>query len=341
MVNITEGRPTDPQPHETSPASPPASTESLESPNAPGAPEASEAPGEPEVPRARRANASGEPGEAGVPGEPESVSARRRSSWLRRKKDPQEPAPVAPVPAVQSQEFEVAPNDPLVAYFQSATGAVDITALELESPALDEMRGAGVVLAVPLVASGELIGLLSLGPRLSERGHSTDDRQLLDSLGDPRRARDRKVGQLIQEQEDEARRRERMEQELVVAQLIQQQFLPKTLPQLPGFHVTAFYRPARQVGGDFYDFIELPDGRVMIVVGDVTDKGVPAALGDGEHSLAARPRSAAPQLLSPGEDARPGEQPPLRGHPRSDVRDVHGPCPRRRHGQPRVRQRRP
>ena len=205
---------------------------------------------------------------------------------------------MAPVPAVQSQEFEVAPNDPLVAYFQSATGAVDITALELESPALDEMREAGVVLAVPLVASGELIGLLSLGPRLSERGYSTDDRQLLDSLA-THAAPAMKVGQLIQEQEDEARRRERMEQELVVAQLIQQQFLPKTLPQLPGFHVTAFYRPARQVGGDFYDFIELPDGRVMIVVGDVTDKGVPAALVMAStHSLL---RSAAPQLLSPGE----------------------------------------
>ena len=119
MVNITEGRPTDPQPHETSAASTPSSTESLKSPNAPGAPEAAEAPGEPEVPGEPVVpNASGEPGEAGVPGEPESASARRRSSWLRRKKDPQEAAPVAPVPAVQSQEFEVAPNDPLVAYFQ-------------------------------------------------------------------------------------------------------------------------------------------------------------------------------------------------------------------------------
>ncbi len=90
-----------------------------------------------------------------------------------------------------------------------------------------------------------------------------------------------------------------MEQELVVAQLIQQQFLPKSLPDLPGFDVTAFYRPARRVGGDFYDFIELPDGRVMLVVGDVTDKGVPAALVMAStHALL---RSAAPRLLSPGD----------------------------------------
>ena len=60
--------------------------------------------------------------------------------------------------------------------------------------------------------------------------------------------------------------------------IIQQPFLPKTVPDRPSWHVAAFYRPARTVGGDFYDFITLPDGRVMFVVGDVTDKGVPAAL---------------------------------------------------------------
>jgi serine phosphatase RsbU (regulator of sigma subunit)/anti-sigma regulatory factor (Ser/Thr protein kinase) len=217
---------------------------------------------------------------------------------LRRRKEAQGATEVVSAPPAPSQEFAVSPNDPLVAYFQGATGAVDITALELESPALDEMREAGVVMAVPLVASGELIGLLSLGPRLSERGYSTDDRQLLDSLAS-HAAPAMRVGQLVQEQEDEARRRERMEQELVVAQLIQQQFLPKTLPELAGFQVTAFYRPARQVGGDFYDFIELPDGRVMMVVGDVTDKGVPAALVMAStHALL---RSTAPRLLSPGD----------------------------------------
>src|SRR5215217_5878644 len=68
------------------------------------------------------------------------------------------------------------------------------------------------------------------------------------------------------------------EQELEVARLIQQNFLPKELPDLPGWSVSAYYRPAREVGGDFYDVIPLADGRVGFVVGDVTDKGVPAAL---------------------------------------------------------------
>jgi serine phosphatase RsbU (regulator of sigma subunit) len=62
--------------------------------------------------------------------------------------------------------------------------------------------------------------------------------------------------------------------------------------------VAAFYRPARTVGGDFYDFIPLPDGRVMFVVGDVTDKGIPAALVMAStHALL---RDAAPRLVSPG-----------------------------------------
>ena len=108
-----------------------------------------------------------------------------------------------------------------------------------------------------------------------------------------------RVGQLVRQQQAEARNRERIEQELKVAQLIQQQFLPKSVPALPSWHVAAFYRPARTVGGDFYDFIPLPDGRVMFVVGDVTDKGVPAALVMAStHALL---RDAAPRLISPGE----------------------------------------
>ena len=198
---------------------------------------------------------------------------------------------------VTEPAFDIAPNDPILTFFQGATGAVDITALELDSPALEQMRSAGVVLVVPLVTSGELIGLLNLGPRLSERGYSSDDRQLLDTLAGYA-APAMRVGQLVRQQENEARQRERIEQELKVAQLIQQQFLPKSVPDLPTWSLAAFYRPARTVGGDFYDFVELPDGRVLVVVGDVTDKGVPAALVMAStHALL---RSNATRLTSPG-----------------------------------------
>jgi predicted ester cyclase len=72
--------------------------------------------------------------------------------------------------------------------------------------------------------------------------------------------------------------RERVEQELGVARDIQQASLPKEVPQLEGWQISPHYRPAREVGGDFYDFFELPEGRLGIVVGDATGHGVPAAL---------------------------------------------------------------
>jgi serine phosphatase RsbU (regulator of sigma subunit) len=79
-------------------------------------------------------------------------------------------------------------------------------------------------------------------------------------------------------QQEEAQERERIEQELRVARLIQQTLLPRSVPRHPGYDVAAYYRPAREVGGDFYDFLELEDGRLGLVVGDATGHGVPAAL---------------------------------------------------------------
>ncbi|HEY2957625.1 MAG TPA: SpoIIE family protein phosphatase [Actinomycetota bacterium] len=201
-------------------------------------------------------------------------------------------------PAVAVAPVDIEPNDPLVGYFQHAGGAVDLEGLALDSPALRALRSGGMRLVVPLVSQGELIGLLNLGPRRSEQEYSADDRKLLDDLA-AHAAPAVRVAQLVREQQAEIRERERIEQELKVAQLIQQQFLPHALPELPGWHVAALYRPARAVGGDFYDFIELPGGLVAIVVGDVTDKGVPAALVMATtHSIL---RAEAARLVAPAE----------------------------------------
>ncbi len=249
------------------------------------------APGEP----ATGQLTTGQPG----PGTPLAAGPRTwRRGWRRSQPAA---AATAPLPAaghvIQGPDIDLASNDPLVGYLLSAAGAVDIRGLELDSPALDAMKAAGVVLTVPLISSGNLIGLISLGPRLSERDYSSEDRRLLNALAGYA-APAMRVGQLVRQQEAEARQRERIEQELKIAQIIQQQFLPKSVPDLPSWHVAAFYRPARTVGGDFYDFIPLPDGRVMFVVGDVTDKGIPAALVMAStHALL---RGAAPRLIAPG-----------------------------------------
>ena len=79
-------------------------------------------------------------------------------------------------------------------------------------------------------------------------------------------------------QQQEAQERERIEQELRVARLIQHTLLPKSAPELEGHHIAVYYQPAREVGGDFYDFLDLEDGRLGLIVGDVSGKGVPAAI---------------------------------------------------------------
>jgi serine phosphatase RsbU (regulator of sigma subunit)/anti-sigma regulatory factor (Ser/Thr protein kinase) len=193
--------------------------------------------------------------------------------------------------------MDIAPNDPIVAYFLSAPGAIEVDKLHLDSPALLAMKDAGVKLAIPLVSQGELVGLLNLGPRLSEQDYSTDDRGLLNTLA-TQSAPAVRVAQLVQDQQTQARENERIQHELRVAQLIQKTLLPKDLPALPGWNVNAYYQAASQVGGDFYDFIYFDDGRLGLVIGDVTDKGVPAAL------LMATTRSvlraAAQRLVNPG-----------------------------------------
>ncbi len=101
--------------------------------------------------------------------------------------------------------------------------------------------------------------------------------------------------------EQEMRERERIEQELRVARSIQHASLPEEVPELEGWKITPYYQPAREVGGDFYDFHLLSEGRLGVVVGDATGKGVPAALvmstTCGMLQLAAR----ALDTPSPGE----------------------------------------
>src|ERR671910_368987 len=97
----------------------------------------------------------------------------------------------------------------------------------------------------------------------------------------------------------EAQERERIEQELHVARQIQQALLPEATPELDGWELSTYYEPAREVGGDFYDFLELEDGRLGLVVGDATGKGMPAALVMA--TTRGMLRAVVQSLESPGE----------------------------------------
>ena len=238
--------------------------------------------------------------------EPSTGERPTRRAWRRRTsrlelKTGREHAGAAAAPDLEGPQVDIAPNDPALVYFQSNPQPADLETLKLDSPGMQALREAGVRLVVPLVTQGELIGLLNLGPRLSEQEYSADDRKLLENLAG-QAAPALRVAQLVKEQQVEARQRERYKQEMQVAQLIQQNFLPKELPDHEGWTLDAFYRSAREVGGDFYDFIELSDGRLGVVVGDVTDKGVPAALVMA--STRSVLRASAQRLVDPGKVLR-------------------------------------
>jgi serine phosphatase RsbU (regulator of sigma subunit)/anti-sigma regulatory factor (Ser/Thr protein kinase) len=199
---------------------------------------------------------------------------------------------------IKPVDYEFAPDDPFLQYLVQSPGVVLLEKLDMESPALEFLKNVGVKVSAPLVSQGELIGLLNLGPRLSEQDYSSDDLRLLNTLA-TQAAPALRVAQLARQQQIEARERERMENELRVARVIQQTLLPKELPEIENWQLEALWQPAREVSGDFYDFIEFSDGKLGIVTGDVTDKGVPAALVMATTRTILR--ASAERLVNPGE----------------------------------------
>jgi serine phosphatase RsbU (regulator of sigma subunit)/anti-sigma regulatory factor (Ser/Thr protein kinase) len=223
---------------------------------------------------------------------------RRAFRW------PEAPAASAAAPPAQAppdpdavHELDLSAKDALVAYLHAAPGVIDLATLRLDSPLLARLRAEGARLIVPLLSQGELVGMLTLGPRRSEQEYAGDDKALLASLA-TQAAPALRVAQLVRQQRAEARERERIAQELRVARLIQQTLLPREIPAVPGWAITPYYEPAREVGGDFYDFITLPQGHLGLVIADVTDKGVPAALVMAMTRSVLR--AAATRLESPG-----------------------------------------
>lgn len=200
--------------------------------------------------------------------------------------------------ASSPNEVEVDDDDPLLSSMLNHPGALEIERLGLASPLLQNLQQRGTEILLPLASQGELLGLLSLGTRMQGQEYTREELAMLNTLA-VQVAPALRVVQLVREQQEQVRERERIEQELRTAQDIQQTFLPKDVPALAGWQLAPYYQPAREVGGDFYDFIPFHDGRLGIIIGDVTDKGIPAAL----VMTATRTmlRTASQEHTSPGE----------------------------------------
>lgn len=138
------------------------------------------------------------------------------------------------------------------------------------------LPGATYLLGLPIAVENKPKGLLVVGDKESRRGVGPflpSDRRTLALF-----ANQAAIALENARLHREALERERLEREMHLAAEIQRQILPKGAPAVPGFQLVGWNRPARQVGGDYYDLLALPDGRVELVVGDVSGKGIPAAL---------------------------------------------------------------
>lgn len=128
-------------------------------------------------------------------------------------------------------------------------------------------------LIVPLVYQDQVIGSLNLGEKKSGKAYTREDIELLRTIAN-QGAIAIENARLFQENLE----KQRMEEELNIARDLQMSMLPAVCPQMPGFTIAATSIPAREVGGDFYDFIEMGKDRLGLVVGDVTGKSVSGAL---------------------------------------------------------------
>jgi sigma-B regulation protein RsbU (phosphoserine phosphatase) len=120
---------------------------------------------------------------------------------------------------------------------------------------------------------GEVLGVLQVDSREFSDGFQPDDLEVLASLAEQAA---RAIEQAIFH--EERVKREKLRHDLELARQVQQGMLPKKPPDLPGYDIFDFYSPARQIGGDYYDYVPLPDGRVVVILADVSGKGVSAAL---------------------------------------------------------------
>ena len=129
------------------------------------------------------------------------------------------------------------------------------------------------ILSVPLMCKGKLIGVVNLFNKKAEGEFSSDDQRLLSIIAS-------QSAQVIENARlyKEEKQLRQFEQELEMARAIQNKLLPKENPEIEGFDIAGVSYAAKEVGGDYFDFIELGNNRWGIALGDVSGKGIPAAL---------------------------------------------------------------
>lgn len=130
-----------------------------------------------------------------------------------------------------------------------------------------------IVLSVPVFLKNNLLGAINFGKKKSGKAYSDEDIDLLKTLA----SQSAIAFENARLQAEEVKRR-KFEEELRIAQTIQEGLLPNKRNLVKGIEIDCFYKPAKIVGGDFYDLIKVDDDKILVVVADVSGKGIPAAL---------------------------------------------------------------
>jgi phosphoserine phosphatase RsbU/P len=132
-------------------------------------------------------------------------------------------------------------------------------------------------LLLPLPGRETLMGLMALGPKRSQEAYTPTDLRVLQSVA-AQTGLALEVSELAESLAAEAAQRERIHREIEIAREVQERLFPQHVPQIPGLSLAGTCRPALGVGGDYYDLIPLDDGRLGLAIGDVSGKGISAAL---------------------------------------------------------------
>lgn len=165
-------------------------------------------------------------------------------------------------------------KQPVHVYLEDDNSWVQRQAEEAERAQLSRLQPE---LLLPLIAREKLLGFVSLGAKRSEEPYTNSDLKLLNSVA-TQTGLALENAQLVAAITEEVAQRERMNREVEIAREVQERLFPQQLPQIAGLDFTGACRPALGVGGDYYDFLELPDGQLGIALGDVSGKGIGAAL---------------------------------------------------------------
>jgi phosphoserine phosphatase RsbU/P len=139
------------------------------------------------------------------------------------------------------------------------------------------LRSIHAELLLPMSGRARLLGLIALGPKKSEEPYTPTDVRTLQSLA-AQTGLTLEVAELVRTLADQAAQRERMNREIEIASEVQQRLFPQRMPEIAGVSLAGMCRPASEVGGDYYDLIEMEDGHLGFAIGDVSGKGISAAL---------------------------------------------------------------